>query len=190
MHKHLLTSRSTLFEKALSGNFKGSNEGIISLKDHEPFIFAVYVDCLYTNSLALAPIMPDRDAGNGGITLCKVYVLAEKLQDTDTKNLIMKCLVDGTGSGLAKEVAGRKFPYIPCSEAVKIIYGGTLPGSMARKLLVDMYTCQARGRWIASHQGWPMEFLTELLADVLDKRIPPDDPLRERVSDKYMEKKK
>jgi hypothetical protein len=181
----LLRQHSLFFKKALSRDWKEKVERIVNLPEDEPTLFAVYVEFLYSGNLAVVPedLDPIDATHLEQHMLCKLYVLAEKLQDMDTRNRAIQGLLYS-----AKQVRPGNSSICPGMESIKIIYDGTLPGSMARKLLIDYYTYRGTGSWVIDHKGWPDDFLIDLATNLMDKRAIPNDPTRNGNGAEYMEK--
>ena len=176
VHKSLLISRSSFFKKALTGNWVESNERVVRLIDDEAIIFQNYVHPLYTDKIAVSPDPFDTKPGDidcERLTLAKLYVLAEKLQDVETKNKVLSAMI-----GSCQYQVGKKKQVLDAN-FVRTIYGGTMPGSKARRFTVDYFAQQSTGAPFKSGESgtgsaWPSEFTQELLVDVLDKRVAPN----------------
>ncbi|KAF2129933.1 hypothetical protein P153DRAFT_315365 [Dothidotthia symphoricarpi CBS 119687] len=171
VHTPLLTPRSLFFKKALSGNWKEAEDRVVKLLDDSPYIFAIYTHYLYTGKIAVTP--DDRSDLIQAIDaeyedLAQLYVLAEKLQDAETKNATIKTILEVCRR---HEIDGKY--YYPDGDAVCIIYNGTVTGSLARKFMVDIFICKATGDWIGQ-KTYPEEFLRELSIQLLDQRAAPE----------------
>jgi hypothetical protein len=184
VHESLITSHSLFFKKAMSGSWKESEDRVIKLPEDDPEIFNVYVHHLYTGSVAVIPepLPADYAGAPTRKIICLLYVLAEKLQDIKAKNSAIEALL---ADCRVKQPNGKY--YFPGSHNVDIIYSGTLPGSMARKFLVDIYTHKATGKWITKHPELPDEFLKDLLVKVLDQRVTGDVELTGINATDYLE---
>ncbi|KAF2868938.1 hypothetical protein BDV95DRAFT_577969 [Massariosphaeria phaeospora] len=90
VHENLICTRSAFFRKAMNGTWKESEEKYVELPEDEPDIFRLYVELLYSARLTTKTLAYEV------ISLCKLYVLAEKLQDSLSKNLIIDALVATT----------------------------------------------------------------------------------------------
>lgn len=73
---------------------------------------------------------------------------------------------------LAREHNGNHFSW---RSAILIVYNGTTPSSLMRKLLVDIYVYRAKSWWLMIPHLWPAEFVSELATQLLDKRGLPED---------------
>jgi hypothetical protein len=97
--------------------------------------------------------------------------LAEKLLDDKARSTVLAAL---TARSKEKAVDGRLF--YPPESSVRIIYGGTPDGDLARKTLVDMYTQFGAENFIAEPvESLPKDFLYDLLRSLLRDRCLPQD---------------
>lgn len=161
------------------------------LPKDEPSVFHIYIHLLYTDQIAVQPnafgVSESKiDTETERLTLAKLYVLAEKLQDVKSKD---KTLAGVMGSCYVKP-GGKRYPLT--AEFVRTIYGGTPTGSMARKLTVDHFVEQGSGAPFKTDDDqegstWPVEFLQEPLADVLDRRATLNDTFADGDATPYME---
>jgi hypothetical protein len=164
INSEILTRRSLLFRKALSGGFKEATERVVKLPEDDPEIFGNYLHHVLTNELCVLPDLLVLE-GNGyeeKTVLIKLYVLAEKLQDTKSKNAIVRGLIT---SCCQKRSDGGAYFFNP--KLATLLYKGTVSGSMARKVLVEMKAYDSVNTEILSKEGWPYEFLTELACELI-----------------------
>jgi hypothetical protein len=136
----LLTARSRFFQKALFGNWKEAEDRVVNLPEDDPALFADYIHVLYTGD---TPGLSNPETiSNGGEStrmLCKLCVLAEKLDDVGTKNTVIDALL----CSLTKPQTDGNI-YLPGRVSVGIIYDGTPEGSPARRLMTDLYAYRYR----------------------------------------------
>ena len=97
-------------------------------------------------------------------------MLAEKLQDTESKDKVLQAVII-----VFQPCDGSVTTKLPTRGFVQIIYEGTPSGSLARKLLVHMYARRAKGKWLnpnneSNMNGWPSDFKDELLVAVMNER--------------------
>ncbi|KAH7085520.1 hypothetical protein BKA63DRAFT_19392 [Paraphoma chrysanthemicola] len=155
----------------MSGGWREAQDRIVNLPDDEPAIFRRYIYLLYTGALAVVPdLVPEKYSGHDEhINLTRLYVLAEKLRDIDSKNCVIQaCVVRWQ----QLHNGGRR--YAPGETVIGLIYHGTPAGSQFRKLLVDVYTYRARSKWLRdAEMVWPSDFLSELALNLLDQRVTP-----------------
>jgi hypothetical protein len=106
------------------------------------------------------------------VQLVKVYVLAEKLQDTATKNAIITEII------AKSEVQGPDgSKYCPDPIAIKIIYNGTPKGNLCRRLVTHMWTDKLPKTFTRDVESLPREFLGELALAFRDQYEPSIDSL-------------
>jgi hypothetical protein len=190
VHEPVLMNRSLFFKKALSGTWTEAKERLVNLPEDDPSIFQIYVHLLYTNHIAVVSDKKTPHGENGvqeRLELAKLYMLADKLQDVDTKN---KALATFIASCLGSP--SRHIVTLISSGTVQALYNGTPTGSLARKFLVNLYTEKATGETIKAgkeqHMGLlPAEFTLELLANTLDKRIVVSKSLASGIITQYTE---
>jgi len=157
----------------------------VNFPEDDPETFKTYIHLLYTGNLAVQPDpIPDKYRGNEEyVSLAKLYVLAERIQDIETKNAALKAFIIS-----ARETRADDTTCLPGLRTICIIYDGTPAGSLARKALVDLYSVSAGSRSMSPDiPSYPEEFLYELLSNVLDKR--PRDPKKLPAISKYVETK-
>jgi hypothetical protein len=185
VHEYLITARSPFFRKVMSGNWQEAKDRLVKLPEDDPAIFQLYVHLLYTNMLAVIPNpgLAKDDSMEEVSRLAKLYVLAEKLQDIETKDLVVEAMLLGS-----REIRKDGQCYAPGPEAVGAIYAGTMPGSPMRRLYVDIYTYRANSIWLSKNSGdWPSEFVHELALELLDKRKTSADPTKTADLSSYKE---
>jgi hypothetical protein len=165
---------------------------VVKLPEDELEIFGLYIQLLYSGKLPLQDTLSTKDGGNVNINresaetvdnydgdsineefgkLCQVYVLSDKLQDTTAKNAIIDAYVECTnqhrkgGDGL------------PSFEEIKIVYSGTLPSSVMRRLIVDLYITYGNSFDIdkEDRDALPEDFLFELVVGMIGQRSLPND---------------
>lgn len=184
----LLTNRSAFFKAALKDWWKEGADRSIKLPEDEPDIFSLYLYLVYGQDLPLKSLSEDKlkevyeediggsavEAENGAqaddccdpvtlqfgtesYVLCKLYVFAEKLQDSKAKNKIMDTLVDR----IEQDVT---ISYFPNPRAIKVVYDGTPSGSLARRLMVDLYVGRDLTRFFDT-PDWHPEFMADLIKE-------------------------
>ncbi|KAH7137918.1 hypothetical protein B0J11DRAFT_573932 [Dendryphion nanum] len=151
VHEGLITARSLFFRNALNGNWRESDDKSVPLDDVDPEIFAIYLNSIYHNQLPVFPASGEVDGGGQFETLMKVYVLADKLMDTTTKNTILDAVIC--------RVRERK---IPSPAALTIVYVSTPENDPMRRLVVDV--CAQWGSIDSfANERPPADFMYDLL---------------------------
>jgi hypothetical protein len=172
VHKQLLTERSLFFKKALSGNWIEAKERKVKLPEDDHEAFHVYVNLLYTDQISPVPasqpgdLDPVTTATNEHVRYVNLYILADKLQDVETQNKALAALLTAS-----LEIRSDQRRYIPGIPAIPKAYAYTTPGSMLRKMIVDIWTKYGNVGCLKPDMDYPMAFLRECLASVLEKRV-------------------
>jgi len=151
VHKNVLL-QSPFFATALKPEWVSARDGKpIDLTDVHPDTFAPYVQWLYTHHIDTT-----FDTGKWA----RAYALGEKLMDVEYQDDIIEVFMHECE-------AKREYP---TGTQIAVIYGGTMAGSPARKLLVDFF-CWAGGRsWMddTNCAGMaPTDFINDLLMTLL-----------------------
>ncbi|KAF2121995.1 hypothetical protein BDV96DRAFT_627187 [Lophiotrema nucula] len=172
-----LLQRSEFFKRALRGDWKEAEKRTIELSEDEPAVVERYLQSLYVRTISLNkepnPLEYEesrRRCNDECRKLAKLYVFAEKVQDTRIKNLTLVAIMDLVENGLPN---GKLLP--PSSSMVSNIYKYTVGGNIARKFLVDFYVCFGQARWFDAGETtlWPVDFLLELSRALFEMRGPP-----------------
>jgi hypothetical protein len=156
VHKDVITEKSDFFKNGLSGRWTNSDTNSITLDHIDPIYFAMYLETLYTNEIDL----DDVTGIEVHTTWAKVYVIAEEMLDSSTKDTILRAIRKLLYS--TKDTCTSV--YMPPPSVVGIIYNGTCSDSNpARRLIVT--TWRVRGnpkRMYRAGPHLPHEFLVEL----------------------------
>ncbi|KAF2263549.1 hypothetical protein CC78DRAFT_518474 [Lojkania enalia] len=165
IHETLCTTRSQFFHLALRGTWKESLSKSINLPEDSPEIFALYVHLLYTNSIPIKTEAPEdvteiqTYVDTQYETLASLYILAEKLQDTTTKDILTDTILS-----LSREKQHDGTRYYPGEKVINIIYEGTVKECGARRMVRDFYAEYAGEEWFPEQvEGLPKEFLWDLV---------------------------
>lgn len=128
--------------------------------------FETYVNLVYTRKLAVkGPEEWQR--------LCRLYVLAERLQDIETKNLVIDGMflhLQETVPLFSSTVIGKDRANVGMN-SLKLLYEHTPENSPARRLAVDFYAKSGRAEWLQSSKGeYPEEFVFDVAIRLMQKR--------------------
>ncbi|KAH7095173.1 hypothetical protein FB567DRAFT_511908 [Paraphoma chrysanthemicola] len=131
VHAALITSRSEYIKNQLNNQTIAQP---ITVNCVDPRAFALYAQLLYVDRIPSKSKLGDPDHDEYAL-LCKLYILAANIQDIPTKNaalsaIFTKCQEDDK---------------LPLSGHVWIIYDGTSASSLARRMMVDLYTFNIQG---------------------------------------------
>jgi hypothetical protein len=205
MHKSALTARSQFFKNAMGGRWQEAHDGLVKLPEDDGDAFALYEQLVYTGKV---PAFDDSEEterkhsnyGHNWVTcvsthckpewenLCRLYVLAEKLQDVAAKNATTDAMIEkvqrkarikGARSGLTE--------CLPTPRAIDIMYEGTPGFCPGRQVLVHMFVMYEKGGyWVDySSSGVPKDFLWDLLECMSLVREPPREKSTDSDSDGY-----
>lgn len=109
----------------------------------------------------MTAIIDDNCVKTSWHTLSKLYVLGERVLDTELQHAVIREIV--RLSSLKDKTGTRWFPIGP---TVTRIYDGTPAGSPARRLMVDTHTSQGNQRWLDcdNHPAFMTDLSKALLA--------------------------
>lgn len=148
VHQSIIATRSEFFASALNGRWNNFDTKIVDLYKAAPDLVledvAHYLEAVYTNQI------DDENHSKRFDDICKVYVVAERLHDVQTRNLAVEALynrmqrLDPTTT-------------VPGPKCLDIIYEGTASAKdLMRKLIVDTWCT------------WGVDRLEDFLEDFLD----------------------
>ena len=156
-----MTDRAPFFEKALHGQWKESDDKVIELPDDSPTVFFTYLQLLYTSKLPIKAKntrQDDKVSRHEYDILVELYVLAEKFQDVETRNIAMDAMI-------AKSRSERS---VPGMYNVQRIFDDTPEGSPLRKFVTDLYADIGSEHQLHTNCGRPPpDFLFELSRKLL-----------------------
>lgn len=145
-HESFLTSRSEFFRLALKKEWKEAESRLVKLPDDDPYIFAIYLNVVYTGHVNTVR-MPQEEVkaldehtfrvhlANEYRDLLHLYILAEKLQDIEAKNAAITAVVE-----VAQVTSGEGTWMAPGLSVADIVYEGTPEGSPLRRLLIELFS--------------------------------------------------
>lgn len=115
--------------------------------------------------------------------LAALYVYGEKVMDSRFKHAVVKALIRST-----RQVHEDGKCYFPVTNTVNCIYAGTLDGSPARKLLVDIFACHGNPSWMGEYEYDP-SFLKDLVVQRMQESQGYEDWLDSTniVAERYLE---
>ncbi|KAF2641195.1 hypothetical protein P280DRAFT_479621 [Massarina eburnea CBS 473.64] len=161
VHERLVTDRAPFFEKALHGQLKESDDKIIELPDDSPTVFFTYLQLLYTSKLPIKAKIgrpDDKNLRHEYDILVELYVLAEKLQDVDTRNIAIDAMI----------AKSRSEKSLPGMYNVQRIFDDTSEGSPLRQFVIDLYAEIGSEQQLHRNCGRPpSDFLYELSRKLL-----------------------
>ncbi|KAF1946387.1 hypothetical protein EJ02DRAFT_508629 [Clathrospora elynae] len=134
------------------------------LPKDDPEVFRLYLNLVYANQL----ISKGADEWS---KLCRLYVLAEKLQDRTAKNQIIDGIHAFFNELILKNLLSLDTEHVLPAEATVVLYEGTAGRSSVRKLLVDLYADSGNESWLRGGKTQlPEEFVFDVAVRLLQKR--------------------
>ncbi|OQO14702.1 hypothetical protein B0A48_00083 [Cryoendolithus antarcticus] len=121
LHEDIFLSRSTFLRAARSQHW-ATDETITDLTDEKPKIFEAYLHCIYRDE-----VNKHYKSNHAHQPLFELYVLADKLEDAKTANVIIDEIVERS-----KDIL------IPTATEARYVYTHSVTGSPLRMLLVDL----------------------------------------------------
>ncbi|KAF2122118.1 hypothetical protein BDV96DRAFT_682126 [Lophiotrema nucula] len=174
VHSTVICPRARFFEKAMNGSWKEAEDKVVELKEDDPITFQRYQSLIYAGSAAFPD--PEKDQSRVGYAvlnlqkaLVRIYILADKLQDTKSKALVTETLLAVRRKSW-KMVDGTSEDYAFSSSLIRIIYDDTPDSCPLRRMVVDDYAEVASGNWLARREHFPPEFIYDLAVRTLDRR--------------------
>jgi hypothetical protein len=173
------------FRRALNGNWAESDDRVITMMEDDPEIFDKYLHFVYTKEFPAMPhaaLVSDQILGEYRM-LARVYVLAEKLQDTRTKNAVVQAMMN---LSQRKDEAGKL--RMPDPEAITILYSGTVHSSAGRRLVVDLCFVVDAESLRKNIDNLPKDFLGDLAIALCTDRQPGRSKAIQNGVGSYLEK--
>jgi hypothetical protein len=144
----------------MNGNWAESKERTVRMPEDDPKLFHIYVNLIYTGRVitdTLEELKTAKTIGDELHVLGHLYVLGEKLQDKAAKNTAVQSLLE-----VAQEKDNRGKVYRPYADTIRHIYQGTCAGSLARRLMAEMWVCIDIVHLTKMSEILPKEFLADL----------------------------
>ncbi|CAN9389134.1 unnamed protein product [Alternaria alternata] len=152
-------------ERATSKDSQGNDVLVVWLLDEDPQTFRLYLNLVYANQLATRG--PDQ-----WLKLCELYGLAERLQDTKSKNQT----VEGMYSFLNELLHSSMLPSVKWKHSLPAVataklFEGMTDQSQVRNLLLDFYTDFGDPILLREAQAeLPADFIYDVAVRLLEKR--------------------
>jgi hypothetical protein len=156
VHRQPFIERSKFLEAASSSRWTSGTRKPVDLTEHEPEVFASYMQCVYHGSVAV-PKLPVYEEGKSLGGLIKLYLLADKLNDILTSNLVMDEIIH-----LSEE-----WRRIPCDDEVALAYRLTTTGNPLRSICRDYFVHEGTARLLETlEEGTlPFQFIKDVLLE-------------------------
>ncbi|KAK5132464.1 hypothetical protein LTR08_009075 [Meristemomyces frigidus] len=164
VHQNVLCTSSNFFRKAIEGSWKEGEEKQVRLKEAEVSSFEIYIAWLYTGTLEIC----GEDKVEGCTRNSKYYKcvgeaaqMGDFLEDRNFSNALVDELLSVMRPG------GR----VPQPPLIQTAYD-MLPHKCGLcRLLVDFYSCYAKGAWFEHHADQiPTEFMTDIAMAAIRER--------------------
>ena len=166
------TDHSDFFAAAFKKDWVEGQTREIKLPDEEPELMTHYIDHVYSKKLHVPTDVyaigrPGFKKEAGFKILAQLYVLAERLLDSKSRNRIVQEIMR-----LAFLMCPTRSFCDPSPESINIIYKGTMPGSPARRLLVDIHACTTQSPWYPNDVQMDPAFLMDLVRKFRSRASP------------------
>lgn len=148
----------------MNGNWAESDTRVVELPEDDPLILGLYIHCVYTNEIAVAPqndgktsLLDNRKFAKAFVlnamdTICRLYCLAEKLQDYSTKKTAIEAVFE-----VQNVAAG-----IIAINTVVYVYKNTSENDPLRDLIVDLSSQKMADSLKINKRRLPKDFLGDL----------------------------
>jgi hypothetical protein len=155
-----MISGSEFFRRALQGDWKEAHARMISMPDDDPEEAGAYLKYLYGEDFQKEISSSSRraEAIDAYMEAGMIYVFADKVQDTSTKNEMVARVFR-----LAHIPAEKGILFVYIGELVTLIYERTPESSSMRKLLIDLWSDVHEDSISKRFSEVPGEFLRDLL---------------------------
>jgi hypothetical protein len=174
VHADLFTRRSKILKSMISTADEAWPKSPVSFPGYDPETFRLYISLVYTG------VLPTRGSGEW-LKLCRLYVLAEKLQDIQTKNTVIDavhaCVTEWCREGAARTFQSlhAKFPAdmgdLISIASITELWEGTPANSPARRFILDLYASHGKSSWLIGKGGTPpRDFLLDLTLALMKAR--------------------
>lgn len=168
VHEKLICASSDFFRNAMARDWKESKQRSIHLEDEDADTFELYLHWLYRGTLPVRINEPGLVGNSEYLQMSKAYVLGDKLQDGDFKDVIIDAIIDK-----CKSIASDGRKWFPVGPVLRCIYDNTPTSSEARRLLVDIYVHNGSGDWLSDwvkQDDIPKDFLLDITMAFLNKK--------------------
>ena len=156
IHQDLICAKSKFFKAACSTRWRSGNERAVRLPDADPSIFKAYSNWIYSGGLPKDTCTSERsddDKAAETALLVELYILGDKLDDIEMRNAIKRQLLNTM----------RRQSTLTDSKPIRRIYESTLPGSLMRKMMVDVtLKRQVPSNFAEIISMYPLEFVQDV----------------------------
>ncbi|KAF2660745.1 hypothetical protein K491DRAFT_774639 [Lophiostoma macrostomum CBS 122681] len=145
VHVGVICPRSGFFKGLMNNDWREKADGAVSLPDDDPVAFRQYIRILYGQPIQLpggnqeAGANRDRKYAEQSTILAQIFVLADKLLDPVTKNLIVDTILAHALSDISLSTSGTGHVRAPSTAAINHIYENTPGACPVRRMMVDLF---------------------------------------------------
>lgn len=156
IHQDAVCAKSKFFQAACSTRWLEGQERIVRLRDVDPTVFQAYSRWVYSGKISGPNCIGSSNASDKTAEkslLIELHILGDKLDDIDVRNQAKRMLLDSM----------ERHNSLCDHSHVNRIYESTLPGSLVRKMLVDVVISrQLRSDFAENISDNPAEFVQEV----------------------------
>lgn len=167
IHRDLLLARSPYFKEQAS-----KSETLVAqspwcqtlrLTDVRPATFGIYINLLYMKRLTTK-------GPKEWHWLCRLYLLAEKLQDVETKNTVIDGMFLYIRPSFPAMLADKESTVLDATSTTWL-YEQTPEKSPVRRFVVDFCVQSGRAEWLQVDKGkYPQEFIWDIAMGLMQQR--------------------
>lgn len=167
IHRDLLLARSPFFRDQVSNPDTFSVQSpwcqTIKLSDVRPATFGIYINLLYMKRLTTR-------GPKEWHWLCRLYILAEKLQDVETKNTVIEGMFLYIRPCFPATLADKESTILDATSTTWL-YESTPENSPVRRFVVDFCVQSGRAEWLRGEKGkYPPEFVWDVAIGLMSQR--------------------
>jgi hypothetical protein len=168
-HEDYLARHSAFFKAALKKEWAEGQNRVIKLPEEKTELVAFYLDYQYGKGLPTDSTRNNSRNGKVYDVLAELYALGERLQDDHIRNVIIDEIV--RFSRMSSRESGH---HLPLDHAVTTIYESTTAGSPARRLLVELFVTNGKGKWVKeiTQPEFLCDLATAALSEIHKGRLP------------------
>lgn len=169
VHEDYLARHSAFFKAALKKEWAEGQTRTIKLHEETPELVAFYLDYQYGKGLPTDSTRNNSRNGKVYDVLAELYALGERLQDDHIRNVIIDEIV--RFSRMSSRESGL---HLPLDHAVTTIYESTTAESPARRLLVELFVTNGKGKWVKeiTQPEFLCDLATAALSEIHKGRLP------------------
>ena len=180
VHQDIMCDRSPFFRAACSERWQQGSKAI-ELLDHDPEIFDTYLLCVYKDKINTGGSEENKcdaditDFDGNYDRLLRTYILADKLGDVVTTNMVIEEMIEYSA----------KAKLFPAAFDLQLGFAETCETSPVQLLFVDHFVHEAGVRsieWLCSEEEVPEQLLRRVL--IRRAQLEMENPLK-KVCDVY-----